>query len=153
MRRTGVAAVAFIALTLCLFAVTGCRGTQFAQDDIGFFPPGTSYTTSWTQKAFWYAETGEAGSMYMRQEKDVWIRVEDRNGNRLLNDKMHFRCCQVVGKCTWVRFDTLNIELLEEGDATVGDPYSAALAKSGPRTIAKLTYRYNAPRGQFEHVR
>lgn len=130
----------------------GCRGVMFERGDIGFFPPGTTYQYGYAYGAFWYMETSDSGSTYSRQEKDVWVRVEDRKGARLLNDKMHFRCCQIIGKCSWSRFDTLDVELLEEGDANVGDPYSAALAKTGPRTIARLKYRYDATNGQFERV-
>lgn len=120
---------------------------------MGLFPPGSDEVHGdWTHTVGLYVETSDAGSMYRLQDKTVWIRVETKDGMRLLDDRVQVRSCQVIGRSTWREFGTLEVELLEEGSPRVDDPYSAALAKSGARSMLKIKYRFNEPKRAFERV-
>ena len=154
MRRTGGAAVLFVALALCLVGVTGCRGSQFRRDGAGSFPPETTYAANdWQYTVDIYTQTSDPGSMYDRQNKVVWVRIEDQKGNRLLNDRIDCpRRAMVIGTATWVRFQDVAVVLSEEGYSASTDSYSVALAKSGPKAFTTLKYRYNETTKQFERV-
>jgi hypothetical protein len=158
-RRKGVrAALLVVSLLASALLLTACRGTHFENNDVGYFPPGTTYLGDWKYIAELYVETSDPGSMSVRQDKDVWIRVTDRVGVRLLDDKLSVRRCHVVARTTWERFDTLRVDLSEAGvqytgkDAQYNDPYSVALARSGPRQFLTLRYRYNSEERVFERV-
>lgn len=157
---TARSATVCVLIVVTLFGV-GCESVQYGGSGVdgGFYPPGTNYMTDWTYEAVLYVETSESGTMYRLQDKDIWIRVEDRQGKRLLNDKIELRCCMVEGKANWSEFGTLEIALYEEGleratgeTVPLDDPYSVALAKSGPRKMVTLTYHYNEKMKRFEKV-
>jgi len=134
---------------VALLAVAGCRGTQFDRSGMGQFPArGPSQYV-----AILYLETRDPGSLFSLQNKDVWIRVEDPEGNRLLDDRLpRMRSGMVEGKVRWTDFNHLEVELLEVGYAKSDDPYAVALAKSGPRPLLSLTYQYNHALKKFERV-
>lgn len=151
------AAAACLLLTVMVVAV-GCGGVHFERSEAGYYPPETNYTTNWKYEAFLYVETTDPGSMYTLQDKTVWIRVEDRDGNRLLDDRIKLRACLVEGEATWHTFDDLSIVLTETGFEYEGeyskfnDSHSVALSKSGPQQLTTLKYRYNDKRRRFEKV-
>lgn len=163
--RRAVAAKCYaIACVLIAFTIVGagCGSVQYTGNGVdgGFYPPGTTYMTDWKYEAVLYVETAEPGTMYRLQDKKIWIRVDDREGKRLLDDKVELRCCMVEGKASWSEFETLEIVLYERGleratgeNVPLDDPYSVALAKSGPRKMVTLKYRYDEKKRRFEKVK
>lgn len=158
---TGAAVLRYLAvmslLTIAIFALFGCKGVHFLETGAGYYPAGATYA-DYDYEAVLYTETSDSGSMYDLQDKAVWIRVEDQAGKRFLNDKIEVRACMVEGTAVWSPFEDLAVELVEVGyerqgaEASRNDPYSVALARSGPRTIATLRYHYNEEKKRFEKV-
>jgi hypothetical protein len=132
-------------------SLLGCRSAQFDSGGIGYYPPGSDEMTS-KFGAVVYEETAASGSMYDRQDKDVWVRVETNtsNGPRLLDDHLgHIYACWVTGTVRWTTFNHLHVDLEEEGWPDSSDPYSVALAKFGPRHLMSLDYVYDQASKHF----
>ena len=139
---------------LAALSLLGCRSVLTERVDAGFFPTGSDYVHhDWNYMVVLTVETSDAGPMTRLQNKTVFISVVDRSGKRLLNDRVDVRSCMVVGRSTWATFENLEVVIREEGAADSGDPYSVALAKSGPRTVMKLRYEYDKGSASFRRIR
>ena len=142
--------MAVVGLLVVLLLLTGCRGTQFRGRGLDQYPA----QGEWQYTAILYVETPDSGSMYDPQNKDIFIRIEDRAGNRLLDDRLERRrACLIEGDASWPVFGEFEVVIREEGDADSKNQVSRALAASGPRTLFTLKYRYNQKAGKFERVK
>jgi hypothetical protein len=130
---------------------------------INYYPPPTSrqemnFESDWQYAASWAAGSRQPGSSFLLQDKTVWIYIENKAGTRLVEDKFELHCCHPVATAYWPRAEYVEITLSEEGlerytgGSPVEDPYSVALAKSGPRGILKLTYEYDAKAKRFRRT-
>lgn len=122
---------------------------------MGYYPPGSTYTTAWDFKTILYVETPDAGSMFDVQDKHVWVRVEDRDGNRLLNDRLNFTSRLVEGRCSWDDFDNLEVRLYEVTQDGSYEYQDVAVEPHAPhaKLLQQLTYRYDASAEKFIRVR
>lgn len=125
---------------------------------VATFPPGSK----WLDNDWEYVADVRVlfkGGEYRKSDKTVQILVYGFDRERLLEDELTVECASVEATITWAEFGVLEVELEEEGveyegsDAKYNDPYSVALARSGPRPLARLSYRYNDTAKRFERVR
>ncbi|MHB9054492.1 MAG: hypothetical protein ACYC5F_11015 [Thermoleophilia bacterium] len=159
MRNRPGVVVALAVVLLLVLSAAGCGATQFEGSDVGFYPRGTSYEGAWEYKAWLYVETRDSGTMARLQDKTVWLRVEDRDGRLLLDERLEMRACKVRGTAEWESLDRLVVRLSESGieratgeTELLDDPYSVELARSGPRELMTLTFRYNSQTARYERV-
>jgi hypothetical protein len=120
----------------------------FGQHSAGYFPPGTTYEAR-QYDAYVYEETRYG-------ESRVWIRVEDAQGSRLLNDPIGpVEAPIVVGRVTWTDFDNLEVRLYEVIDDGNSDYQNVAIEPRPPHAkfLMRLVYRYDAASKQFIRVR
>ena len=101
----------YTALAACVL-LTGCRSVQFEGASAGYFPPDGPYSSRRAQVNL-YVETADSGSMYGRQDKRIWIRVEDPAGKRRLGDRVDHRSCSIPGNSTWRVVAPLHVDLFE----------------------------------------
>ena len=126
----------------------GCRGSQYVGKGIGYYAPlGIKYGVEM------YIETSDPGSMSSLQNKDIWIRVIDDDGARLLDDRLErTRAAEVEGTVDWPTFEDLEVVITEVGGADVPDPIRPGLTQPGPRVLFDLHYHYNATTKHFERM-
>lgn len=153
--RSWAVLVATVSTAVCL-ALAAC-GTSpgFTGYGAGLYPPGVTYAER-QYSASVYEETLDAGSWFDVTNKDVWIRVEDPQGHRFLNDFVgHMRARLVVGRVTWKEFDALEVRLYEVVHDGTYEYQDMAVEPHAPhaRFLARYTYRYDKQSKQFVRVK
>jgi hypothetical protein len=149
MGSRGQRALITVGACFVLLFTVGCHRTQYVGKSIGWYPPqGGQYGVEM------YIETPDSGSMNSLQDKDIWIRILDTNGARLLDDKLaRTRAAEVEGTVVWRTFEDLEVVISEVGGADVPDPNRPGLTQPGPRIVFDLHYHYNATSKHFERVK
>lgn len=143
---------------LTLLFVGGCQPRQYSAHYFSF-PPQSQPESGWQYLLKVTSSTEAKGSEYRKSEKDVSIVIEDRQKRRLLDDRLRFNCASIESSATWGKFEEIQVDLVEVGneyrgsEARHNDPYSVALARSGPRQFAHLLYRFDATAKVFKRVR
>lgn len=152
----------FVAVVTCLVLAAAvlvimCTRSVTWITKVETFPQGVPYPSdSWQYVVEVRTETAQ--QLYQRSKKRVSLEVRDRSGVRVLRDKLEYDCAGVETTVTWNTLDVLEIELWEVGveyegaDAKYNQPYSVELARSGPRILAKLVYRFDPETERFERT-
>lgn len=86
-----------------------------------------------------------------RQNKHIWVRIDDASGKRVVNDDLGvIPSCGVAGRLSEPGSRSVELSVLERGaDEQWNDEYSRALARSGPRLLRTLTYQLDPETGQL----
>jgi len=155
--------------------MTGCgRGVVFGSNTLGTYPTTAANRDGWQEwsgnadarfskySVYYYYETEDSGGAPSLQDKRIWIRVREtgrEDSPLLLDDELFFRCCDIGAYVRWQQFDTLEVDLIEQGHeyeteyASANGTYSVELARNGPRRLALLTYVFDKQQGRFVRSR
>lgn len=88
----------------------------------------------------------------IRSEKRIKIKIQNKSNTLLLNEDFDFTVATVRANVAWDKFETIRVELFEQGNEFAKDPYNTELLKSGPNTLLKLTYHYDQKAQKFKRV-
>jgi hypothetical protein len=89
------------------------------------------------------------GAVTDRSEKNVTIRLYDRDKNILMNDEFELVCASVRANIVWEEFKKFAINLIEVGNEFSHDQYNKHLIEHGPKKLLCLTYEYSEKEKKF----
>lgn len=148
IRASSRAALLALLVALVPFAVS-CQGGVWTSQD--FPSPGIRRgldQRTWPYRLRVYES--HSGPQDAISRRNVHVTVHAKDGTSLLDDRLDYKCAAIDWKVVWERFDTIHIELVEIGDTDrEGNAHNRSLLEWGPRSLARLTYRFDRDARKF----
>jgi hypothetical protein len=85
--------------------------------------------------------------------KTVTLTINDQANRELLREEFVYQAAHLKPEFSWASWETVRVDIFENGSLRSRDPYSVILAEKGRRVLVSLTYQYDGQQDRFVRVR